>query len=252
VLITDDNPDISTIIDIELENRLKSERLIIGDPTLILEIQDALSVVPGDTVWNPSNLLNDIFSTMVSCGSLLIVDEEELTVRFVHHSVKQYMMNELNIQADREYDFTLNAANTAMANVILTYLNYGVFGTQLSTVLVPQIHATSAPYEIIRSTLGSITGSQNIALKLLRSRKLPDFEMGKTLMEACGRGTSHLPNEFHFVKYAELNWLPHVLSVPSLETVIQDLLVKLLFQGKAKDADADSEYLRTLKSVPEE
>jgi ankyrin repeat domain-containing protein 50 len=328
VSITDNNPDIGIFIETELENRLKSESLIIGDPALILEIQDALmagsqgmflwvvlqfesicamrtdkairqalsnlpkglsetfsrilgrsedkiyqrrilelvttakrpltteelrealSVIPGDAVWNPSNLLNDVFLTMACCGSLVIVDEEELTVRLVHHSVKQYLMHQLRDHANSEFYFTLDTANTAMANVILTYLNYGVFGTQLSTMVVPQINAGSAPSQIIRSALVSSASSQSIALKLLKSRKLTDFNMGQTLMKARGHDTFRSLNEFHFFNYAESNWLPHVLSVPSLETVMQDLLVSLLFQENAEDADSYSEYLQTLKSVP--
>jgi hypothetical protein len=214
--IPDDNPDIEAFIEAELERCLECRKLVIGNPALILEIQDsllkgskgmflwvalqihslcamktdqairdaladlpkdlsdtfsrilrrseglgksyqrqilqlvlvayqpltgaelreALSVVPGDTVWNPSSLLNDIYSTLACCGCLLVVDEEELTVRFVHHSVKQFLLS--NLQDLVNIAFTIESAQWTMADIIVTYLSYGVFGTELSTIRVPQ------------------------------------------------------------------------------------------------------------------
>ncbi|KAF2793318.1 hypothetical protein K505DRAFT_277134, partial [Melanomma pulvis-pyrius CBS 109.77] len=201
--IPDDNPDIEAFIEAELAYCLESRKLVIGDPTLILEIQDALlegskgmflwvalqiqslcametdqsirdalvdlpkdlsetfsrilrrsegsgrpyqrrilqlvsvayqpltrdelrealSVVPGDTVWNPSRLLNDVYSTLASCGSLLVVDEEDSTIRFVHHSVKQFLLGES--QDSSSTAFTIDSAQWAMADIISTYLSYG-------------------------------------------------------------------------------------------------------------------------------
>ena len=40
--IPEDNPDIEAFIKAELENCLESKKLVIGNPTLILEIRDAL------------------------------------------------------------------------------------------------------------------------------------------------------------------------------------------------------------------
>lgn len=52
------------------------------------ELREALSVLPGDTIWTPSRLLNDVYSSLACCGCLLTLDEVENTVRFIHHSVK--------------------------------------------------------------------------------------------------------------------------------------------------------------------
>ena len=49
-------------------------------PLTTEELREALSVVPGDAVWNPARLLNDVYSTLTCCGCLLTVDEEELTI----------------------------------------------------------------------------------------------------------------------------------------------------------------------------
>jgi hypothetical protein len=58
------------------------------------ELREALSVDPDDAVWNVQRLVNDIESTLSCCGSLLVVDEEEITVRLVHSSIKQFLVGD--------------------------------------------------------------------------------------------------------------------------------------------------------------
>jgi hypothetical protein len=262
ISIPEDNPDIENFVDAELEDCLNNQKLVIGNPILILEIRngllqrsqgmflwvalqivslcemktdeairqalvdlprdlsetfsriiarsevtgqlyqrrilepvtvaqrplqleelrEALSVVPGNTDWNPAKLLNNIYSTMACCGSLVIVDEEELTIRFVHRSVKQFLLTRYNVSSSIR--FTRADAHKTLADTIATYLNYGIFGTQMSTRVVPRLIAESAPAQIIHSTLESPGSVLNLALKLLKSTKLSNHDIGKTLAEA--------------------------------------------------------------------
>lgn len=48
--------------------------LVTKRPTAIHEMREALSVTPGDTDWNPSKLLNDIYQPLKACGCLIVVD----------------------------------------------------------------------------------------------------------------------------------------------------------------------------------
>ena len=316
--IPDDNLDIVAFIEAELETCLKCRKLVIGDPALILEIQDALlkgsqgmflwvalqiqslcamktddsirqgladlpkdlsetfsrilrrsealgkpyqrrilelvtvarrpltteelrealSVVPGDVIWNPARLLNDVFSTLICCGSLIIVDEEELTVRFVHHSVKQFLLSRFSDSTN--IAFTTDNAERKMADIIITYLSYGVFETQLSTMVVPQIMAGSAPSRIIRTTLDSSKSVQSVALKLLKFRKRPNYDIGKILAETSKLYTSRSKDEFHFFSYANSYWPQHTLYSSEQEPVIYDLLLRL-FERKSVNIDATNE-----------
>jgi WD40 repeat protein len=79
-------------------------------PLTIEELREALSVVPGDTIWDPARPLDDIFSILTCCGSLLIVDEEELTVRLVHHSVEQFLLS--GFKDSNNMAFTIDRVNT--------------------------------------------------------------------------------------------------------------------------------------------
>jgi ankyrin repeat protein len=311
--IPEDNPDIVAFISAELESCIRSERLVLGNPTLILEIQDALlqgsqgmflwvalqieslcamktddairraledlpkdlpelfsrilrrseefgkhyqksileliiaaqrpltteelgealSVVPGDTVWNPQMRLNNILSTLACCGSILVIDEEELTVRLVHNSVKKFYLEDLTKMGD-----TMESANKKMIAIIATYLNYGIFDTQLSSTVVPQIPVGSAPSRIIHSTNSGLV--QNLALRLLASRKSHSQDIGKTLAETHSLFSAGSRGVFYFHTYAKSYWLQHMLCISEHQPATLKLVRKLLETGKA-DVEAKDE-----------
>jgi hypothetical protein len=183
-------------------------------PLTIEELREALSVVPGDAVWNSEKLLNDVYSTLSCCGCLLTVDEEELTVRLVHHSVKQFLLN--GFADSSNISFTLNSAQRKMADIIVTYLSYGVFETRLSTLVAPQMMTGSVPSGIIHSTLDSSSTIRNLALKLLKSRKCPEHDISRTLVEMSKSLGSRSINKFHFYSYAKSYWLQHIFYVSGM------------------------------------
>lgn len=194
-------------------------------PLRVEELREALSVIPGDPVWNPSRLLNNIFGILACCGSLLTLDEEEMTARLVHSSVKQFLMDS---KPSDTAIFTIDDAQRRMTDKIITYLNYGVFETQISTITTPNVQVDSAPTTVIRSTLEFSGGLQNIALKLLKSRRKPGFDMGKTLAELRALRPRETQQDFRFLEYAKSTCLFHILQ--SLRSGLQQnaLLLRLL------------------------
>jgi ankyrin repeat protein len=201
-----------------------------------------LSVIPGDAIWNPSRLLNDIHFILAYCGSLIIVDEEERTIRLVHHSVKQFLLGVFKDSTNTA--ITINSANKTMADIIITYLNYGVFDTQLSTTLVPRIPTMSVPSQIIRSTLDSASSVQTIALKLLKSSKQPGFDIGTTLAETGKLFSPRSRDEFHFYSYAKVYWPQHICRISEQEPIMYNLLLRL-FKGSTANTNATDEDGRT-------
>jgi hypothetical protein len=144
-------------------------------------------------------------------------------VRLVHHSFKQFLVSGLKL--DGAFDISL--AHKAMANTIVTYLNYGVFGTQLSTTVAPRMEMENAPSQIVRQTLGSGIGG-SLALRLLKSRKTPGFDMGKTILDATNGYEARSADRFHFHDYAKSFWMPHVLCASNREAIFANLLRQLL------------------------
>jgi ankyrin repeat domain-containing protein 50 len=159
----------------------------------------------------------------------------------VHPSVKQFLSEFKDLA---NIPITVDSANKTMADIIVTYLNYGIFQPQLSTKVVPQIMTASVPSQIIRSTLDSSSNVRIIALKLLKSRKKPGYDIRKTLAETSKLSSPRSVDEFHFYSYAKSYWLPHNWYISDQDLVMYNLLLKL-FKGNAVDMDAMDEDGRT-------
>ncbi|KAL5372356.1 hypothetical protein DPSP01_013559 [Paraphaeosphaeria sporulosa] len=320
VLLPDDNPDIEVFIEADLLRCLRQERLTIGDPTLVLDIQDALSkgsqgmflwvalqiqslcnmktdhairealadlpkdlsetfarilhksgssdpalqartlqlvlaayrplttdelrealsVTPGDATWDPSKILNDVYSALACCGCLLAVDEEEFTVRVVHHSIKQYMLD--GVDGVRYMGFSLKGAQRMLADTVVTYLSYGVFGTELSRVRAHPIVAQSAPSKIMQATMGSSSTARQLAILLLGTRRQPAFDMSSAVSEARRPLSSKPEHAFRFHAYAKTYWQDHVLYVSGHEAAIMKLASKLMYDRASELNKMDRNY----------
>jgi hypothetical protein len=92
------------------------------------------------------------------------VDEETLSVKLIHHSVKQFLLSGPNGVAGQT--FTIQDANKTMAGVVMTYLDYGIFDTQLSNRVIPQVQHEAIPMKVVSSVLDSST-IQKLALRLV-------------------------------------------------------------------------------------
>jgi ankyrin repeat domain-containing protein 50 len=195
------------------------------------ELREALGVVLGEPVWNPSKFVNDIETTLGCCGSLITIDEEELTVRFAHHSIKQFLVGKMGYPPNKlrrkspfvpksplvppDYHFELEDAGRLMGHTIVTYLNYGVFDTQLSRVVVPKIQAKEAPSKVMNSVLDNSKSRHSVkhlAIGLLRSRKQSSFDIGKVLSDARDSVQPSSAGDFQFLSYAKTYWLHHTMS----------------------------------------
>ncbi|KAF2008618.1 hypothetical protein BU24DRAFT_360102, partial [Aaosphaeria arxii CBS 175.79] len=304
----DNNPDIESFIDMDLERCLAQNRLVIGDPALILEIQDALmkgsqgmflwvalqiqslcdmktdqsirdaladlpkdlsetfrrilrksggknqslqdktlrlvlaahrpltteelrealSVTPGDATWDPAKVLNDVHSALACCGCLLTIDEEELTVRIVHHSFRQFMLDGFDVSTNRHFTF-YDAQNT-MADIIVTYLGYNIFETQISTTTIRPIAMQSAPLKVIHATMDPSSTMSHLALKLLKSRKQPKFDMTQALAEARSAFERKSESAFKFYEYARSHWQDHILFLSGQKSPILTLAESMMFR----------------------
>lgn len=198
-------------------------------PMTIEELREALSVTPGDDFWNPGKLINNVYSVLDCCGSIVIVDEEELTLRFVHSSTKQFLLGNLDDHSTAMIE--IGRAENTMSSIILTYLNYNVFDTQLSTRVIPKLSAGTVPSTVIHSTLESSSRARRLALSLLQSRKQSDIDVGKILADVSKGHNSQLRNHYHFVNYAKVYWLCHTWQREEMDPLIIELMHKA-FQKK--------------------
>jgi ankyrin repeat protein len=195
-------------------------------PLTTEELREALSVIPGDADWDPSKMLNDVYSALTCCGCLLTIDEEESTVRVVHHSVKQYILHGLNNV--KHTSFSIGDAQRTLADIVITYLGYGVFETQLSRVNNRPIIPQSAPSSILQSAMGSSRTARNLAMKLLANRKQPTFDLSKTIAEVRGSSNCQPENAFKFYSYTKTHWQRHIWYVSGHQGSIYGLAAKVI------------------------
>ncbi|KAL9074784.1 MAG: hypothetical protein Q9157_004274 [Trypethelium eluteriae] len=193
-------------------------------PLTTEELREALSVVPGDTVWRPERLLNDVMPVLACCGSLIIVDEEEQTVRLGHHSIQQFLFS--GIEQMVGFDCSIEYANSTMVNTIATYLNYGVFGTQLTRHFIPQMQLASASSRIVAATLQSSSNRRALALKFLKSKRVPELDVRKTLASLKYANTRQSIDNFQFYAYAKSFFLEHILTISEKMSIKYKLVVK--------------------------
>jgi len=195
-------------------------------PLTTEELREALSVDPGHAVWDPSKMLNDVQSALACCGCLLTVDEEESTVRVIHHSVKQYILHGLD---DVKYmGFSVERAHGTLADIIVTYLGYGVFETQLERNHARPILAQAVPSTVMRNTMGGSSSARQLAMKLLKSKKQPAFDLSKMVAEARGHSYSEPQDGFKFFGYAKTNWQNHIPYASSQADAIYKLATTLI------------------------
>lgn len=198
-------------------------------PLTLDEMREALSIIPGDTTWRPQQQINNIAHALASCGSLVAVDEEEETVRFVHQSVSQFLLQGADNETTLDWHFTSHQASLELGQLLVTYLNYGIFDQQLSTTLVPNISAGQATTAVVRHVFKDGQWRKAAALKLLRLQRQRDPDLGRIITEVSGayQRSSEAQEVFHLLSYARRYWFLHTRTISS-ESLTFSLWEKLL------------------------
>lgn len=197
-------------------------------PLTLDEMREALSIVPADATWRPQQQINNIAHALASCGSLVTIDEEEGTVRFVHQSVSQFLLQGADNETPLDWHFTSHQASLEFGQLLVTYLSYGVFDRQLSTTVIPNISVGKAPAAVVQHVLDG-SWKKTAALRLLRLRGQHDPDLGKTITEVSGAYQNSFEAQvvFHLLAYARKYWLFHTRTI-SPESVSFSLWRNLL------------------------
>lgn len=82
-------------------------------PLQINELRHALATEIGDIRFDQDNLLQAKF-IVESCSGLVIIDDESLTVRLVHHTLQDYLQS--------RYQHQISEEETQITAICLTYL----------------------------------------------------------------------------------------------------------------------------------
>jgi hypothetical protein len=97
----------------------------------LLEYEDLLGIKPEQESHQPGNCPTDMKQVISNCCGLIFVDEEDSTVHYVHHSVKEHLL-----ASNRHSSGTVDMAGVDqhLGILCLTYLDFTDFKRQLAKV----------------------------------------------------------------------------------------------------------------------
>lgn len=187
-------------------------------PFTLDELREAISVEPGETIWNTKTMVNHMPKSLACYGSLLVVNEEYLTVHFAHHSVKQHLLFH-HVGTDL-VDYIRNArkANLYLGEISVTYLSFKLFSTQITKpTTVTRLPKTNLASAILNSSLPQTNVANRLALRYLKSRRYSRAEIRGQLEIAAGCAAEEFSHQnYAFLSYARDNWLYHTKHLDDL------------------------------------
>lgn len=205
-------------------------------PLTLNELAEAISITPGDAVWNEGKLVNDVLRSLESCGTFIVVDEELSTVHFAHSSIKRHLLSgpiDLDVQHDvHHFHIEPSQADGNLGKIIVTYLNLDVLGTQLSRRSEPsRSYSASVPTFVTRSALPKYDVVNKVALAMLRSRRTSGKDSGPDLEKSANfvrEKNTQMQQVFSFLPYCQQYWLHHTKDVHSDKDQVYKLWERLV------------------------
>ncbi|KAF5572909.1 heterokaryon incompatibility protein het-E-1 [Fusarium pseudoanthophilum] len=175
------------------------------------QLREAASVVVGRTTWDPADQISRIERVLRFCGSLVMVDEEDDTVRFIHHSARSFCLKSPDNSA--AWTFTEDEAERSMAETLVTYLSYNVFDTRLTRNVVPKIEANDIPKKVALSTMQAGSIGKSVTERILKLRSQQKHDVGPALAKCVTSQWKDHSQQFCLLPYASKNWIFHTSHI---------------------------------------
>ena len=190
-------------------------------PLHIEELKEAVAFSPHDDRWDEDKIPNESFM-FESCRGLIIKDEDG-TVHFAHHTVRQYLIGGLATKIDPNFEVSTRDADYLAGLTCVTYLFFSDFETQLTSTTPSAILERKGILESggplwIPSILGIRKPIFSIPYKMLRgdsASQASDFDYWKHLRpqpKPKYSPSTDLKDKYRLLCYAIENWEPHTRS----------------------------------------
>lgn len=188
-------------------------------PLLITELTEAIAFGPTDRSWDAKKI-PDATRSIQACGNLVVLDEDEKTVRLAHHSVRQFLLEPPTQDSIPEFHFQLSEANVDAGELCVAYLSFSDFETQLTIPrpnnLLPasDIPGPAAVLDSVRSSssLGHVPSGIFKFRQHMRTgstrQQTPTFDLAK-FVKLRKPPPPSLREKYLFLNYAIENWTGH-------------------------------------------
>ncbi len=239
-------------------------RLVVGvqRPLTLAELREVLYIEPCQPAFRNDRLVNNISKLVSWCGNLVTVDEEDESVQFAHHTVKQYLCAQGGYSGTAFLTMSLAEASHAVGEVCVTYLSFSDFERQLARQPRrpgAQSHVAVTPTQLAEASVtGNLKPGVSATISAMRRLLGPPaqqhhdkqqeerdqlsekkLDVLTLLVSAPGSGgggrpaseleRSHaLHQQYAFLAYAEAFWLHHTTDFTPRASLTWKLWVKLV------------------------
>ncbi len=221
-------------------------------PLSLGELQEAVSIEPCQPSFRRDRLVHNPYSLIQWCGNLVALDEDEELVRFAHHSIKEFLIEEKWISLAGDFHLSLAEADTTAGEICVTYLNFSDFERQLTRPTAP--HAQIGSRQVLKASVAALENSaiskmcsQLEHILLRTSAKDLDIQGQLSALRKSTDMDSHeqIRNQYLFLEYAGEHWLSHTSTFSDSQQSWQ-LWKKLAFgaQNFAKKPWSEDDWLR--------
>ncbi|KAI1269205.1 ankyrin repeat-containing domain protein [Xylariaceae sp. FL1019] len=181
-------------------------------PLSIAELREAIAIEIGQRHTIQDRLCNDMSRLISSCENLLHVDEEDQSVQFAHHSIKQHLLRPSTDPSLAILHVNKEFADHFVGEICMTYLEFSDFNTALQRKQKPVV--LPRPSEIVSTTIGPRwEKTLRLSNRLGKHKVAQPMDIAHFLQSRGAKQTSGAcsTNEVShpFVKYASVNWIVH-------------------------------------------
>ena len=188
-------------------------------PLHITELKEAVAIEPSDIYWDKDKFSHDDIM-LASCRGLIVNDEDDGTVHFAHHTVRQYLIGGLTTKVDPRFEVLVGDAHILAGQTCVAYLSFSDFETQItSSTPIARLEQRgvleSGGPLWIPSVLGIRKPLFDIPYKLLRGDlaiRHPGSDYLKHLRpqpKAIYTPSNDLKEKYRLLSYAIDHWEPH-------------------------------------------
>ncbi len=200
-------------------------------PLHVEELKEAVAVDANDETWDEDKFPHEDLM-LESCRGLIIKDEDDGTVHFAHHTVRQYLTGGLATKVDPLFEVAVESANVLAGHACVSYLCFSDFESQI-TLRAPMarleqrgVLESGGPLWI-PSILGIRKPMFDIPYRLLRGDpavRPSGSDLWKHLKprsESRDSPSTDLKDKYRLLCYAIEYWEPHTRWYHSLEILSQ-------------------------------
>ena len=216
---------LSTSKNTKVAGRIFNWLAVAKRPLMLEELREAIAIDPLQKELVSARLVNNMMHALSCCGSLVVIDEEQRTVHFTHHSVWHHLTQGPSDLSLADYYVDLEAADTRAGEICVTYLSFNAFDRRLTKAPTKGTNTANIPGEIVREMLPRTRLVHKLtSIRFLKDKESLNSAIERQMEEALGR----VQQQYFFLLYARKWWIFHTKGLQVASKPIWDMWCRLL------------------------